>query len=190
MKRKNTLLGIGLLVAIICLGIGYAIQAQEIKVEGTATAQESASSFVVKFSSATPTEEVKTTDSSGNTLTSVIAAVSSDNKATMSATLTNLNDEVTAKFVIKNASQKGLSAKINPTNIKIYQKGTETDYTSNYFEVTHDLDEITTIPSVSNNTIEFTVKVKLKSAFVGSETSTTVTENFDIVLKGITAVQE
>lgn len=190
MKRKNTLLGVGLLVAIIGLGIGYAIQAQELKVEGTATAQESATSFVVKFTDVTPTTAQTTTNGSDGILTSVLANKTSDNKATMEVTLTNLNDEVSASFTIQNASQKGLSAKIAPENIKIYSQGTTSEYSSDYFDVTHNINETKTIQSGTENELTFTVTVKLKKAFVSSDANNTVTENFDIVLTGITAVQE
>lgn len=186
-KKNNTLLAVGLLVAVIGLGIGYAISTQSLTVEGTATAQESASSFNVKFKSATPTTAQTTTDDSDGILTSVVAKVDSDKKATMDVTLTNLNDEVTATFTIENASQAGLAAKVSADNVKVYKHGTTTDYTSEYFEVTPVV-TTTTIPSVNDNTMTFNVKVKLKKAYVGEENS--VTENFDVVLDNIEAIQE
>lgn len=188
-KKKNTLLAVGLLVAVIGLGIGYAISTQSLTVEGTATAQESASSFNVKFKEASPTTAETTEDADGGILTSVEADVAGDKKATMAVTLTNLNDSVTATFTIENASQSGLGAKVTADNVKVYAHGTTTEYSSEYFEVTPAV-TTTTIPSVTGNTMTFDVTVTLKKAYVGTADSDSVTEQFDVVLEGIEAVQE
>lgn len=200
-KKKNTLIAVGLLVAVIGLGIGYAINTQTLKVEGTATAQESASSFSVKFKEVSPTTAVVTRETTTNggegaILTSVVATKTSDTVATMTAVLTNIGDEVEATFTIENASQSGLGALVSANNVKVYAHGTETDFTSEYFEVIPVV-TTTTIPSTDNtetpdileNTMTFTVKVKLIKAYV-SDDDDSITENFDIVLKNIKAVQE
>lgn len=200
-KKKNTLIAVGLLVAVIGLGIGYAINTQTLKVEGTATAQESASSFSVKFKEVSPTTAVVTRETTTNggegaILTSVVATKTSDTVATMTAVLTNIGDEVEATFTIENASQSGLGALVSANNVKVCAHGTETDFTSEYFEVIPVV-TTTTIPSTDNtetpdileNTMTFTVKVKLIKAYV-SDDDDSITENFDIVLKNIKAVQE
>lgn len=188
-KKKNILLAVGLLVAVLGLGIGYAISTQSLTVEGTATAQEGASSFSVKFKEASPTTAQTTTDDKGATLTSVVAKKESDNKASMEVTLTNVNDTVTATFTIENASKEGLAARVNADNVKIYKHGTTETYSSDYFTVTPVV-ESKDIPSVTDNTMTFDVKVTLKKAYVGTENSTEITEQFDVVLEGIEAISE
>lgn len=187
-NKKNTLFMVGLLIAVIGLGIGYAISTQDLTIEGTATAQESASSFSVKFKTASPTTAVTTEDEDGGVLTSVKAELTGNTTAKMDVTLTDLNDNVTATFVVENASQKGLAAQILKDNVKIYKHGTTEPYASSYFDVTTSVVD-TTIPSVEDNTYEFTVNVKLIKAYVGT-TNDSITETFDIVLEEIEAIQE
>lgn len=188
-KKKNILLAVGLLVAVIGLAVGYAISTQNLTVQGTATAQESASSFNVKFASATPSPATTTTDDNSAMLTSVEAKITNETTATLAVTLTNLNDKVTATYVVENASQAGLAAKVDASKVKVYKTGTTEAYTSNYFKVTPNV-TTTTIPSVNDNTMTFTVDVELIKAYVGSGENNSVTETFDIVLEDIEAVQE
>lgn len=187
MKKKNTLLGVALLIAVLMLGVGYAITSITLKVNGTATAQESATSFKVEFTGAEAGAE--TTDDAGNTLTSAAANIGNGTTATMEVTLTNVEDTQTATFEVSNLSQAGLSAKITATNVKIYEEDGTTPFASDYFDVTTDIADVT-IPSVTNNTTEFTVTVKLKKAFISDEDETTTTEKFVIALEGIEAVEE
>lgn len=189
-KKKNTLLAVGLLVAVIGLGIGYAISTQTLKVEGTATAKESGTSFNVKFTNAVAGTEVKDTDTT-TTLASSTASVTSDKVAEVSVDLTNVGNSQTITFTVQNASQAGLSAKISKDNVKIYKKGTNETFSSEYFDITTNINNDITISSASgSNTATFTVTVTLKKAFVGSGSTTEKTETFDVVLEGIEAVQE
>jgi len=189
-KKKNMLLAVGLLIAVIGLGIGYAISTQSLKVEGTATAQESGSSFNVKFTDAQPDEDIVDETDGATVLAESTAEVSSDQVATMTAALTNVGNSQTATFTVTNASQAGLSALISKANVKIYKHGTTETFTSEYFEVTTNINSNITIPSVTNNTATFDVTVTLIKAFVGDEDTTSHSETFDVVLEGITAVQE
>ena len=189
-KKKNTLLAVGLLVAVISLGIGYAISTQTLKVEGTATAQESGTSFNVKFTGAQADTELKDTDGVTVLASSSASVTANEKVATMNVTLTNVGNSQTVTFTVTNASQAGLAAKILKDNVKIYEKGTTNEYSSEYFDVATNIANDITIASGTNNTATFTVTVTLKKAYVGTDDSTEITEEFDVVLEGVTAVQE
>ena len=189
-NKKNILLAVSLLVASIGLGIGYAVSTQNIKVEGTATAQESGTSFNVKFTNAQPDTEIKDIDNT-TVLASSTAEITSENVAKMTVYLTNVGNTQTATFTVTNASQTGLSAKISKDNVKIYKQGTTETFDSQYFDVTTNISSNITIPSGdTNNTATFTVTVKLKKAFIGEGADDSTTEMFDIVLEEIEAIQE
>jgi len=186
MRRKNTLLGVGLLLAVIGLGIGYALDTITLKVNGTATVKEG-SSFNVYFSNATQ-DATQVTDEKEST-----AEVTSDTKvAEMTATLTNVGDSQTATFEITNASQEGMAAKISKDNVLICSTAdcTTSDFASDYFNVTTSIANDITIPAGDDNTANITVTVSLKKAFVGTTDVTSKTENFYVVLKDVEAVSE
>lgn len=182
MKKKNTFLGVALLIAVLVLGIGYALTTGPLTIEGTATANQSATSFNVKFTNATADEEI--TDSESNVLASSSAQVTSDSVATMTVDLTNVGDSQTVTFEVTNDSQAGLKAVIDPANVKIYKHGTTEDFSSEYFTVTQSITDSVEIASQDKTT--FTVTVELKKAVIGDA----VTEKFDVVLSDITAEEE
>lgn len=173
MKKKNTLLGVLMLVAVLALGIGYALTADNLVISGTATAQEAAD-FKVKF-----TETVTVAD--GDEAEVITAEKTGDLTATMSVKLAKVGDTATATFEVTNASEAGLNAVVG--NVGAYVKGsTEAEFTSEYFEVT--VEPTGTDKIAVNGTATVKVTVKLIKASVDG-----VTENFDVVLSDITAEQ-
>lgn len=180
MKKKNTFLGVALLIAVLMLGIGYAATTQNLKVTGTATGIESAENFDVIFSNA------KAGDEFGDDATGVTTAIdtvndSTSRTATVSVELGRVGSQAAATFTIKNNSQDGIAAKFNPANVKI-QNSDGSDYVSDYFHVTTNFAEgdLTLNPG---DTTSFTVYVELTKAVVGDAH----TENFNVVLEGFTS---
>lgn len=180
MKKKNTLLGVALLVAVLMLGIGYAIDAVDLTINGTATAQEGDASFVVKLTDAkVDTTQTDTSKATANVATNGLSA-------TMDVTLTNVGDSQTATFTVTNDSLKGLGAKLTAANVTV----TGAAETSNYFTITHDVKDAEL--ASEGGTTTFTVTVTLDKAYVGTaeDAASSVTENFTIVLNGIEAYAE
>ena len=167
MKKRNTFLAVALLLAVVVLGVGYSAATGQWVVNGTATAE--AGDFDVAFTSVDNEE---------------IASVVSDTEANMEVSLKEVGDSKTAIFTITNKSAKGIGASI-PEVVITYQdeNGTVTASESAYFEVTHKLASNTIASNGGTTTLEVTVTLK-KAA------STTVSEEFQVSLGTITAVQE
>ncbi|MBQ7105189.1 MAG: hypothetical protein IJN90_04960 [Bacilli bacterium] len=179
MKKKNSFLVVALLIAVLMLGVGYALTTLDLNVTGTATAKDAASSFDVEFTDATAGTATSTASST--------ATIGDGETATMSATLTNVGESQTVTFTVKNNSQKGLAAKLTAANVKVYASDGTTPYASSYFTVTPTVSDVTI---AAGQTTTFTVTVTLNKAYVGSDAGTSVTENFKIILEDIEAVQE
>ena len=162
MKKRNTLLSVALLLAVVILGVGYAAASGPWVVEGTATAK--ASELDVEF-----VQEGST------------GTVESDVKATMEVELDEIGEEATATFVILNNSKAGIAAEINADNITVAYEGGAS--TSEYFEVTKTLAEPTKLASGDSTTLTVTVRLKK----VGL---TDVTETFTVSINEINAVEE
>lgn len=180
MKRKNTLFGVSMLVAVLMLGIAYALTSGPLKINGTATANTATDGFNVYFSNASNETATATASST--------ATITDDNKvAEMTVSLTNVGDSQYAKFKVKNDSDAGLKAKLNSSNIHIYSSiDTQTVFDSEYFSVTTDWDQ-TGVEIASQQEAELTVTVELIKAVAGE---TAVVENFYIVLDEFTAIAE
>lgn len=196
MNNKKTLVALLLLLAVVTLGIGYAAVTQTLKINGTATAKESATAFEIHFSGAEPDEsQITPTEQNNQKEVSSTASITADNKvAQMSVTLTDINDEQTCTFTVENTSQDGIKAIIKPTNITIYSNPElTTTYSSDYFDVTTNItSNIEVLSTTGNNTATFTVTVKLKKAYVDSteeQNSPTHTENFYIKLDAVSSQQ-
>lgn len=159
MNKKRTILGGAILVAVLMLGIGYAaIDAITLNISGTATANENADNFVVKFDNATD----KTTATAG-----VTAKVTADKTATMDVTgLTAKGDEATATFTIVNESED-LSAQlaVNATATKI------TNDTDGYFSVSAVVNNPTLLTAKGSTTATVTVTLN-KTPVDGAKTGT------------------
>jgi len=180
MKKRNTLFGVALLVAVLMLGIGYALTSGPLKINGTATANTATEGFNVYFESASAGQAAEGVSST--------ATVTEDNKvAEMTVSLTNVGDSQTATFVVKNDSVDGLKAQLDKSKVHVYKTAAGTEvFTSDYFTVTTSWDA-TGVEIASGDTANLTVTVTLKKAVAGESA---VTENFYVVLDEFTAVAE
>ncbi len=144
MKNKKVVILSFLLVAVLCVGIGFAVLTDTLDIQGSAgvgnTAAEEAFDEDIYFSAAVANQ-------TGNT-----AAVTAENKdkATFTAsTLKGQNDEVTFTFTIRNDGD--LDAVVTP---KIASNSNET-----YFSCTTDWTAAKTIAAGTTETITVTVKL-------------------------------
>lgn len=142
MKKRNTYVGLILLVAVLMLGIGYAAMTNiTLNITGQATATVNDENFKVKFTG-TPTvsdEEI------------VTATIANDTKATINVdALSAKGDKVTATYTILNDSED-LSASIAVPTI--------TNSNDEYFSVTTDMDAATTVASKGETTVTVTVEL-------------------------------
>lgn len=155
MKKRNTFFGIGLLVALLVLGIGYAaISNITLNIGGTGKAGVSDSNFKVKFVG-TPT--VSNEDI-------VKATITSDLAATINVeSLVAKGDSVTATYEIQNVSAD-LSASLAIPTV--------TNSNTEYFSVTTDMDEAVTLASNEKTTI--TVTVELIKTPIDADQETTI----------------
>ena len=194
MNKNKTLIALLLLLAAVTLGIGYAAITQTLKVNGTATAKESAAAFNVHFSNASP-DPTQITPSSENNQKEVssTASITANNKvAQMSVTLTDVNDSQTCTFTVENTSLDGIQAIIKPSNVKITSDSAgQTPFTSDYFTITTNISSDITIPSTTgSNTDTFTVTVTLKKPYIDTsseQNEPTHTENFYITLDAVSS---
>ena len=158
MRRRKLTIAAFLLVAALCLGVGYATVTDFMDITGSAdiTASQSFDGNVY-FSSAVANQD-------GNTAS--IATTNSD-KATFTAkNLANVGDAATFTFTIESTYDKDVYVKI--TTIK----GTN-DHADTYFTITDDWNsEIKTIPAATYTdgnltqaqTTTVTITVSLKDA--------------------------
>ena len=143
MKKNKTLLGVALLVAVLMLGVGYALQTKPLSLTGTATATPTDANFIVQFSSASASHgaDVAEVDETDKT------------KATFTVTsLTAVGDTAVGTFKIKNKSNAGINAKITAGQL------VETD-ADNYFEVTTALTDNENVAVDGEATYTVTVKL-------------------------------
>ena len=170
-NKKKTFMGLVLLLAVLVLGVGYALTASDLTVSGTATANTATSGFKVEFAGA----EKNTGDESE--ITTLTA--SSGTAATMNVSLTNVGDEATATFTIKNNSDAGMKADLSKAAISV-----TANEKNDYFEITNG--ELSKDELAVSETATFTVTIKLIKANVGS---TAVTGNYTVTLTGIESAQ-
>lgn len=157
MKKNKTLLGVALLIAVLMLGVGYALQSRQLSLTGTATANPTDANFIVEFSSA---EANNTSDIATFTGTSATYTVNS---------LTEVGQTAVGTFKIKNKSNAGINANITAGQIA------ETD-DGNYFEVTSAIEDNTNV--AVNGEATYTVTVKLIKAPVDEAATGTFTVGF------------
>ena len=165
MKKKNSMLAIMLLLAVVVLGVGYAAAAGPWVINGTAKAAAN-DGFDVDFTSVDKED---------------IAAIESDTVGTMTVTLTEVGDSEDATFTLTNNSPKGIGAEIDPNSITVtYNNGADA---SDYFLVEYELGSETIASDGGTTTLKVTVT--LKQAALAE-----VTETFKVSIGTIEAVQE
>lgn len=125
MKNKRIFILVALLIAVLLLGIGYAIMSNNVlTISGSATATLNDSNFNVKFTGE------PTTGGKGTTTAEIDASDATGRKATIAVTgLTAKGDTATATYTITNASADltaNLSAEVTANSNAEYFKVTPT----------------------------------------------------------------
>ncbi len=152
MKKKKSFVALALVVAVLVLGVGYALTTIDLKVNGDITVSPDDSNFDVNFTDAS----ITTT----GTLTGKTDTADKGNGkiATLSVkTLKTVGEKVVAEYTITNNSKAGINATLsNPT-------ATQTDDTAkDYYTVTAELADNAAI--APNGTKKLTVTVELVKA--------------------------
>lgn len=175
MKKKNTFLGVALLIAVLVLGIGYALTINGLKVTGTATATEDGSNFNVIFSAA---------DTDDDTVNAEIDANDELKRtAIMDVTLGKVGESVSAWFTIENTSANGITAVVDPSDVTLTSTG-GAEFDNTYFDIVYSLGQQEAIELTPEQpTVDLFVTVTLKKAVIGEP----VENKFFITLDGITA---
>jgi hypothetical protein len=157
-KKKKSFVALALVVAVLVLGVGYALTVIDLKVNGDITISPDDSNFDVNFTDA----KITTTGTlAGKTDT----ATQGDGKtATLSVkSLKTVGEKVVAEYTITNNSKAGINATLsNPT-------ATQTnDAAKEYYAVTATLENNDAI--APNGTKKLTVTVELVKAPLEEET--------------------
>ena len=152
MKTTNKVIIASMLVAIMLIGVGYAlIQNITLNITGSATANPNDANFGVKFA-----ETTEVSDAS-----KVTAAITNDTNATINVVgLTSAGETVTATYTVQNTSTD-LSADLS---VETTNDNTE------YFEITSQLGK-TSIVAGEATTLTVTVEL-LKTPIVATEKAT------------------
>lgn len=170
MKNKKSFFGLALIVAVLVLGVGYAISTTELAITGTIGATPNDSSFQVYFdeteSSIIPVVNSVNKTEEENTKVLASAGVTGPRAAklevsrlwakgdSVSATYTILNDsaDLSANLEVKLCSSVDCGGEGYPDELKIVGSNASDGYTSG----------------------EYTVKAVLENNSIGKESSTTV----------------
>lgn len=164
MKKRTGILGV--LIAILILGIGYAaISSVNLIINGTGTVTANPDNFKVVYTAVATGTTVPAT---GVTVTP--ASISADGDTTTSFTVTGLsklNDEANLTYTITNKSPD-LNATLGTPTVAI--SGTNA---SDYFEVTSTTAEASV--AANGGTTTQTVKVKVKKTPISDDVTGTFT---------------
>ena len=161
MKKKRTGI-IGILIAILVLGIGYAaVSYVTLTIEGTGAITSTQSNFVVVYTG------VSLASKSSNDITTTQSASGTTGSFTVTG-MTKKGDYAEFTYTIENQSE-GLSAVLgNP----VIASG----YNSEYFTVTSTTNSPTTLTSTgATNTTTQTVRIEAAKTPTADQTSNTVT---------------
>lgn len=160
MKKKKSFITLAIVAAVLLLGVGYALNAIDLTVNGDITISPDDSNFVVEFTDATVTGTGNTADK-GDGKTATLHVES----------LKTVGDTLTATYTITNSSKAGLNADITTPTVQY-----ATDTANGFYEVTSALENTTAIAPAG--TKKMTVTVKLVKA-----PTEEVTGNFTISFK-------
>lgn len=192
MKRRNTFVALALIVAVLVLGVGYALIAEiDFLVSGTASAIGNQENFNVYFNMGVEhpengkIEDVENSEfvelgreyQTEDVRPKVTIIPTADNKATVSVKdLSLVGDTVTVKIPVENHSS-GIAAELK--NIQVTNEGAN----SEFFDVTSGF-EFGTDKNVSEVIIEedesayLTITVELKRAVLADDVETTFSVEF------------
>ena len=158
MKKNKTLLGVALLIAVLMLGVGYALTSIPLTLNGTMNAETNNENFKVEFTKAEKSNDADTATFTGTTATYNVNS------------LKTVGDEATATFTITNLSKAGINTNITANEAQVTDAG-------QYFEVTTQLTNNTNV--AVNGTATYTVTVKLVKAPVETAATGTFTVSFN-----------
>lgn len=162
MKQKRTFVTLLLVIALLCLGIGYAtITGFDLTISGNLTVATDANNFDVEFvnsgenvivvtksegapASATATATIDSTDSNSRTVKVDVAG------------LTTKGQTVTVTCPIQNTSTDNLAAVLSELDATVTKKG-DTGTPSTYFSVSEPVLEKTRLEKGETTTITFTI---------------------------------
>lgn len=158
MKGKKTFIGLALFVAVLVLGIGYAlVSSQTLNINGEAKAGEAEIDFPVMFDDS---KEIVVSDTD-KVEASIDLTDSNKRTATINVSgLTAIGDKVTATYAIKNESTD-LAALLSA----------ETNSVSDYFKVTAAFEDDTIAPQDFTNV---TLTVELAKTPIDQEITSAI----------------
>ena len=161
MKKNKTLLGVALLIAVLMLGIGYALSTTTLTVGGTVTVDPEQTNFVVKF-----------TDAQDDNAAANEATIGDGTNATFTVTsLTAVGDTAVATYTVKNNSNVGINAKIAAATVNKETANSE------YYTATAKFADGTDVLEVGESAT-LTVTVKLDKAPVDAAITGKFTVSF------------
>lgn len=169
MKNNKTLLGVALVIALLVLGVGYALSATNLNITGTTAITASDTNFKVAFDDVTEANIKKNgTGATADTISKI-----SDTQINLGVnSLQAVGDEVTFQMTIENKSAAGIYAEIPAPTITVGDNGSLNN--SKYYTVTTSWTGTKELePIVGIQT--FTVTVKLDKAPVNN-----INENFTV----------
>ena len=152
MKKKKSFIALALVCAVLVLGVGYALTAIDLKVNGDITISPDDSNFDVNFTDASIT-------TAGTLAGKTDTATKGNGKtATLSVkTLKTVGEKVVAEYTITNNSKAGINAILSSPTV------TQTnDDAKDYYTVVATLAD--TNPIQPNGTKKLTVTVELVKA--------------------------
>lgn len=194
MKQKRTFVTLLLVIALLCLGIGYAaITGVNLTITGNLAVTTDENNFDVEFinsgenliqvvkgggapESATATATIDSSDANSRTVKVDVAG------------LTTKGQTVTVTCPIQNTSTDNLAAELSGATATVKKKGTETD--STYFSVSEPVIDETRLEKGDKTTITFTIKLDKTpiSNDDATEAESTVTVTFTAEPKQPTSV--
>lgn len=162
MKNNKTLLGVALVIALLVLGVGYALSATNLNVKGTTAITASDTNFKVAFADVTETNIIE--EGSGATADTISKI--NDTQINLGVnSLQAVGDEVTFQMTINNTSAEGIYASIPAPTITVGTNGSLDN--SKYYTVTTDWTTTKELAPI-NGSQTFTVTVKLDKAPVNN----------------------
>lgn len=151
MKKQKSILGIGLLILVLVLGVGYAVVSNVgLDISGTAAVKNAGLKVAFNGTTSVSNQDKVTAEATDDALTAKITVKDLE-----------LNSEVTATYTIKNAE--------TDINANLVQGTIENDK-SEFFQVTTDATTAKTIAAGETTTV--TVTVKLIKTPVSTDDST------------------
>lgn len=171
MNSRNTFIALGIIMAILSLGIAYAaINSQTLNVVGSVTTTTNDANFTVGFVTDSAIT-YSTANPSVNSNATVSGTYVDASNATMTvAGLTTENQSVSATYTIKNTSVAEINANLSASS---------TNPSTEWFEITEELGKSSIAPGESTT---LTVTVKLKKTPVTTSDINAAKGTFDITV--------